>query len=60
MFIYCFDEQEKQKLQNQLKLYQESNIDNKKCWIFVVDKQQKFNFNQINRSKCVISDRLRF
>ena len=59
MFIYCFDEQEKNKLQKQLNLYKESNIDNKKCWIFIV-KDKKFNFNLIDRSKCIISDRLRF
>lgn len=60
MFIYCFDEQEKNKLQEQLILHQETNIDNKKCWIFIFKNMNKFDFSQIDRSKCIISDRLRF
>ena len=60
MFIYCFDEQEKNKLQEQFKLHQEINIDNKKCWIFIAKNINKFDFSQIDRSKCIISDRLRF
>lgn len=60
MFIYCFDENEKNKLQKQLTLYKESNIDNKKCWIFIAKNINKFDFSQIDRSKCIISDRLRF
>ena len=60
MFIYCFDLEEKNKLLKQLKLYRESNIDNKQCWIFAIHQDNKFNFSEIDRSKCVISDRLRF
>ena len=60
MFIYCFDEQEKEKLQKYLTLYKESNIDDKECWIFIVKNINKFDFSQIDRSKCIISDRLRF
>lgn len=59
MFIYCFDEQEKEKLQKQLNLFKESNIDNKKCWIFLMDNN-KFNFNSIDQSKCVVSKRMNF
>ena len=58
MFIYCFDEQEKNKLQKQLNLYKESDINNKKCWIFLLD--DKFNFNSIDQSKCAISNRMSF
>ncbi len=58
MFIYCFDQQEKIKLEKQLNLYKESNIDNKKCWIFLLDG--KFNFNSIDQSKCVVSKRMNF
>jgi len=60
IFIYCFDEQEKYKLQKELKLFQESNIDNKQCWIFIIDTNNKFNFNKIDKSKCVISKKLMF
>jgi len=60
MFIYCFDEQEKHKLQKELKLFQESKIDNKQCWIFIIDTNNKFNFNQIDKSKCVVSNKLMF
>jgi len=63
MFIYCFDKQEKDKLQKQLKLFQESNINNKQCWIFIIDEVNqvnKFSINNIDKSKCVVSDRLRF
>jgi len=59
-FIYCFDEQEKHKLQKELKLFQESKIDNKQCWIFIIDTNNKFNFNQIDKSKCVVSNKLMF
>jgi len=59
-FIYCFDEQEKYKLQEELKLFQESKIDNKQCWIFIIDTNNKFNFNQIDKSKCVVSNKLMF
>ena len=59
-FIYCFDEQEKHKLQKELKLFQESKIDNKQCWIFIIDINNKFNFNQIDKSKCVVSNKLMF
>ena len=63
MFIYCFDKQEKNKLQKKLSLYQELNISNKQCWIFIIDeinKVNKFSINDIDKSKCVVSDRLRF
>ena len=60
MFIYCFDKQEKYKLQKELKLFQESKIDNKQCWIFIIDTNNKFNFNQIDKSKCVVSNKLMF
>jgi len=61
MFIYCFDEQEKNKLQKQLnlKLYKESNIDNKQCWIFLIDNN-KFNFKSIDKSKCIVSNKMTF
>ena len=59
MFIYCFDLDEKNKLQQSLKLYKESNIDNKQCWIFII-KDEKFNFNLIDKSKCVVSNRMTF
>jgi len=59
MFIYCFDLDEKNKLQQSLKLYKESNIDNKQCWIFIV-KDKKFNFNLIDKSKCVVTNRMMF
>jgi hypothetical protein len=59
MFIYCFDEQERDRLQNLFKLHQESNIDNKKCWIFIMDKN-KINFDQIDKSKCYITNKLVF
>ena len=59
-FIYCFDEQEKRKLNKELKLFQESKIDNKQCWIFIIDTNNKFNFNQIDKSKCVVSNKLMF
>jgi hypothetical protein len=60
MFVYCFDLEEKNKLQQSLKLFKESNIDNKQCWIFFIDKEKKFNFSEIDKSKCVISDRMIF
>jgi len=60
MFLYCFDKQEKTKLQNSLKLFQETHIDNKQCWVFIIDNGSKFNFNEIDKSKCVISNRLNF
>lgn len=60
MFIYCFDEQEKTKLEKHLTLYKESNIDNKECWIFIIENVNKFDFNEIDRSKCIISSRLGF
>ena len=60
MFIYCFDNQEKNKLEKQLTLHKESNIDNKQCWIFIVKNIYKFDFSQVDKSKCIISDRLRF
>ncbi|MDD4156592.1 MAG: hypothetical protein PHY08_08485 [Candidatus Cloacimonetes bacterium] len=60
IFIYCFDEQEKQKLQSQLKLYKESNIDTKQCWIFIIDSNNKFNFGSIDKSKCIITNKMTF
>jgi len=61
IFIYCFDEQEKIKLQSQqLKLFQETHINNKQCWVFAIDTNNKFNFNQIDKSKCVVSNRIMF
>lgn len=62
MFIYCFDKEEKFKLESKLKLFKETNIDNKQCWIFVFDKDKdnKFIFNEINKSKCIVSNRMRF
>lgn len=60
MFIYCFDLEEKNKLQKQLKLFRESNIDNRQCWIFAIQKDNKFNFNSIDKSKCIITNKLTF
>lgn len=60
MFIYCFDEEEKNKLQCNLKLFKEQTIDNKPCWIFTVDSDCKFNFDTLDKSKCVVSNRLSF
>jgi hypothetical protein len=60
MFIYCFDEQEKTKLAKSLKLFKKSNVGGKPCWIFLIDKNNKFNFNEVDRSKCVISNRMNF
>lgn len=60
MFIYCFDKEEKNKLQKQLELYDESYINHRRCWIFVVDNINKFNFNEVDKSKCIISNKLRF
>ena len=60
MFVYCFDLEEKNKLQQSLKLYKESNIDNKQCWIFAIDKEKKFNFESVDKSKCVITDKISF
>jgi len=60
MFIYCFDLEEKNKLQKQLKLFRESNIDNKQCWIFTVQQNNKFNFNSIDKSKCLITNKMTF
>lgn len=62
MFIYCFDEHEKNKLLNekQLKLHQETNIDDKKCWIFVADQGGKINFNEVDKSKCLMTNKMMF
>lgn len=61
MFLYCFDEEEKQKLQEkQLKVYQETNINNKKCWIFIVEQDNKFNFSEVDKGKCVVTNRMTF
>jgi len=60
MFIYCFDLEEKNKLQQSNKLLKESNIDNKQCWIFAIDKEKKFNFNTIDKSKCIVTNRMMF
>lgn len=60
MFIYCFDLEEKNKLQKQLKLFRESNIDNRQCWIFAVQQNNKFNFNSIDKSKCFITNKMTF
>jgi hypothetical protein len=60
MFIYCFDEQEKIKLAKQLKLFQETQVGEKRCWVFIINKGSKFNFSEIDKSKCVVSDRINF
>lgn len=60
MFIYCFDLEEKNKLQKQLKLFRESNIDNRRCWIFTIQKGDKFNFDCIDKSKCFFTNKLTF
>jgi len=60
MFIYCFDEQEKNKLREKLSLYQELNISNKQCWVFIIDKDNKFNFSEIDKSKCFITNKMTF
>lgn len=58
MFIYCFDKQEKNKLEKQFQLFKESNIGNKQCWIFLMNNNS--NFSAIDQSKCVISNRMNF
>jgi hypothetical protein len=60
MFLYCFDEQEIQKLQKSFKLHQETILDNKKCSIFVIDQSNKINFDKIDRSKCIVTNKLMF
>jgi len=60
MFIYCFDLKEKEKLQTQLKLFKESIVDNKQCWIFCIDKSNQFNFDCIDQTKCLITNKMIF
>ncbi len=59
LFVYCFDENEKNKLQKSLRLFGESIINNKQCWIFLLDNN-KINFTSIDRSKCFITNRMAF
>lgn len=60
MFLYCFDLEEKNKLQKQFKLFKESNVDSKQCWIFCIDESNKLNFDCIDKSKCLITNKMTF
>jgi len=58
-FVYCFDKDLADKLSLTLKLLKQEVMDNKACWIFIVDNN-KFNFDELDKSKIIISNRLNF
>lgn len=58
-FVYCFDKTLADELSTKLKLFKTDIIDGKPCWIFVVDNN-KINFNELDKSKIIISNRLNF
>lgn len=58
-FVYCFDENLANKLLINLKLFKQDIIDNKPCWIFINDNN-KYQFNELDKTKIIISNRLNF
>ena len=67
MFICCFDQQYANTLKSNesLKLFKESNIGDTRCWIFVMDNKKddlksNFTFNDLDMSKCIVSNRMTF
>ena len=64
MFVKTFDELEKEKLSKIFTLLKEEVVDNKKCWVFVIDndisKNKNINFSNIDNSKCFITNKLSF
>ncbi|MCK9319245.1 hypothetical protein [Methanoculleus sp.] len=58
-FVYCFDEDLANKLSLTLKLLKQEMMDGKNCWIFVGDNN-KLQFNELDKSKIIISNRLNF
>lgn len=60
MFIYCFDKEEKEKLDKTLILLSHKNLADKDCWIFAIPKNSKFKYKELDTSKCLISKKLKF
>jgi hypothetical protein len=59
MFVYCFDEEEKMKLQKKFKIFKETQLGDKHCWVFLFNKD-KFSLDDIDKSKCVVTERMNF
>lgn len=59
-FVYCFDKETANKLSTTSKLYKEDIVDGKQCWIYVVDNNNKINFNELDKEKVIITNRLNF
>lgn len=57
-FAYCFDEILANKLLKTYKLLKQEVTNGEKCWIFIVN--DKLNFNELDKSKIIISNRLNF
>ena len=57
-FMYCFDKNLADELSMTSKLFKKDIVDNKECWIFIVDN--KINFSELDKSKVFISNRLNF
>lgn len=49
MFLYCFDAEEKNRLINKgMKFIKEDNIGEKRAYVFLFDKNIKFDFDNKN------------
>lgn len=57
MFIYCVDEQLKTELIN--KGFKLLNQDKDKA-VFIMDKNLKFNFDRVDKSKFLFTNKLQF
>ena len=56
---YCFDKSLAEKLLLTSKLLKKEVIDNKECWVFVVDNNI-LQFSELDKTKIVLSNRLNF
>jgi hypothetical protein len=60
MFIYCFDEKEMKKLNKRLILLRNTTLAEKNCWIFAVPKNSKFKYEKLDKTKCLVTNKLNF
>lgn len=58
-FVYCFDKTLADELSVKLKLFKTDTVNEKPCWIFIGDNN-KLQFNELDKSKVIISNRLNF
>lgn len=60
-FLYCLDKTLTDKLKSEgFLLLNETIINNKPAWVFVIDNSKQLNFNKLDKNKVLLTNKLNF